>query len=81
MMRKTMVILIALLFLAPAALYADDEHKHTTAPKCSATIQMKSDGETDLVVVTTKCGKTYYFRMENGRYISVDKEKDVDPEA
>ena len=80
MMRKITVILIALLFLVPATLYASEEH--STVPTCSTSVKMKSDGKTDLVTVTTRCGKVYIFRMENGRYVPVDKiDKEKDLEA
>ena len=78
MMRKITVALVALLFLAPATLYANEGHSHTTVPTCATSIKMKSDGKTDLVIVTTRCSKVYYFRMENGRYIPVDKEKNLE---
>ena len=77
MMRKAMVILIALLFFVPTALYACG-NGHTTAPACTKTISMKSDGKGDLVTIRTGCGKVYHFRMENGRYIPVDKEADLE---
>lgn len=78
MMRKAMVILIALLFFVPTALYACGEHDHTTPSQCTVAVKMKSDGETDLVTVVTRCGKVYHFRMENGRYIPVEKEADLE---
>jgi hypothetical protein len=75
MIRKVMAVLVALLFFVPAALYACDEHSDA---KCTVTVQMKSDGKTDLVTIVTRCGKVYHFRMENGRYIPVEREDDLE---
>jgi hypothetical protein len=81
MMRKAMVILVALLFFVPTALYACNEHDATAPSKCTVTVQMKSNGKTDLVTVITRCGKVYHFRMENGKYIPVDVDREADLEV